>query len=94
MNPIDIRVISDFVCPWCPIGEKQLEAAVQAEGYDIPVRVTYEPLELNLDMPKEGLNRREYRSRKFLLLRERSGHGQRVRADGYCWIDRLEPCRG
>jgi predicted DsbA family dithiol-disulfide isomerase len=65
MNPIDIRVISDFVCPWCPIGEKQLEAAVQAVGSDIVVRVTYEPFELNPDMPKEGLNRREYRSRKF-----------------------------
>ena len=65
MNPIDIRVISDFVCPWCPIGEKQLEAAVRAVGSDIPVRVSYEPFELNPDMPKEGLNRREYRSRKF-----------------------------
>ena len=59
--PID--VISDVICPWCYVGKRRLEKAVAA--LDGPVKVRWLPFQLNPAMPKEGVSRREYRTRKF-----------------------------
>ena len=32
MNRLEIEVYSDFVCPWCFIGSRGLEAALQSVG--------------------------------------------------------------
>src|SRR5262245_63991624 len=58
-----VDVISDVVCPWCFIGKRRLEKAVTAIGG--PVKVRWLPFQLNPAMPKEGISRREYRTRKF-----------------------------
>jgi predicted DsbA family dithiol-disulfide isomerase len=58
-----VDVISDVVCPWCWIGKRRLEKAV-AE-LDRQVKVRWLPFQLNPTMPKEGISRREYRTRKF-----------------------------
>jgi predicted DsbA family dithiol-disulfide isomerase len=58
-----VDVISDVVCPWCYIGKRRLERAVAA--VDGPVRVRWLPFQLNPAMPKEGLSRREHRTKKF-----------------------------
>jgi predicted DsbA family dithiol-disulfide isomerase len=58
-----VDVISDVICPWCFIGKRRLEKAVAA--LDGPVRVRWLPFQLNPTMPKEGISRREYRTRKF-----------------------------
>ncbi len=58
-----VDVISDVICPWCYIGKRRLEKAVAALGG--PVKVRWLPFQLNLTMPKEGVSRREYRTRKF-----------------------------
>ena len=58
-----VDVISDVICPWCYIGKRRLERAVAA--VDGPVRVRWLPFQLNPAMPKEGISRREYRTRKF-----------------------------
>src|SRR5262249_24781255 len=58
-----IDVISDVICPWCYIGKRRLEKAVVALGG--PVTVRWLPFQLNPTMPKEGVSRREYRTRKF-----------------------------
>jgi predicted DsbA family dithiol-disulfide isomerase len=34
-------------------------------GSNLKFEVAWKPFELNPDMPKEGMNRRAYRSRKF-----------------------------
>ncbi len=60
---IDVEVFSDFVCPWCPVGERRLEQALALLG--APAKVTFRPYELNPDMPKEGLDRRAYLEKKF-----------------------------
>jgi predicted DsbA family dithiol-disulfide isomerase len=59
--PIDI--ISDVICPWCYIGKRRLEKAVAAYGR--PVTVRWLAFQLNPTMPKEGILRREYRTKKF-----------------------------
>jgi predicted DsbA family dithiol-disulfide isomerase len=58
-----VDVISDVICPWCYIGKLRLEKAVAAFGG--PVAVRWLPFQLNPAMPKEGVSRREYRTKKF-----------------------------
>lgn len=60
---IDVDVISDVICPWCFIGKRRLEKAIAAQGG--PVKVRWLPFQLNPQMPREGVSRREYRIRKF-----------------------------
>lgn len=58
-----IDVISDVICPWCFIGKRRLEKAIGAFGG--PVKVRWLPFQLNPSMPKDGISRREYRTKKF-----------------------------
>ncbi|OGA19097.1 MAG: hypothetical protein A3G25_06880 [Betaproteobacteria bacterium RIFCSPLOWO2_12_FULL_63_13] len=66
---LKIDVISDVVCPWCFIGKRKLERALERYGEcnaEVePPEVTWHPFQLNPDMPVEGLDRREYLRRKF-----------------------------
>lgn len=48
MRPVvDVEVWSDVVCPWCYIGKRRFDAAVQAVADDIDVRVAYRPYQLD-----------------------------------------------
>lgn len=60
-----IEVISDAICPWCWVGKRRLDRAIAALAPKITATVRWRPFELNPDMPKAGLDRRTYRSRKF-----------------------------
>ena len=60
---LTIDVISDVICPWCYIGKRRLERAIAEFGK--PVEVHWHPFQLNPATPKEGISRREYRTRKF-----------------------------
>ena len=60
---LTVDVISDVICPWCYIGKRRLEKAVAA--VDGPVGVRWLPFQLNPAMPKEGVSRSEYRTKKF-----------------------------
>jgi len=60
-----LTIVSDVICPWCFVAKKNLEKALELPGTDFAVNITWRPFELNPGMPKEGLNRREYRSKKF-----------------------------
>lgn len=66
MKPIiKIDVVSDVVCPWCYIGKRRLEKAVQnlSDQYDFDI--TYHPFELNPQIPVAGVNQKEYLVNKF-----------------------------
>lgn len=60
--PID--VVSDVVCPWCFIGKRRLEQAI-ARQKDIPVEVRWRPYFLNPWVPREGMSRADYLTKKF-----------------------------
>src|SRR5471032_2247128 len=62
---LHIDVISDVICPWCFVGKRRLEKAVAALDRQQEVRVRWLPFQLNPTMPKEGISRREYRTKKF-----------------------------
>jgi predicted DsbA family dithiol-disulfide isomerase len=63
-----VEVTSDVICPWCYVGKRRLEKAVAALAGRAGVRgvrVRWHPFQLNPRMPKEGMNRKEYRTAKF-----------------------------
>lgn len=62
---IPITIVSDFICPWCYIGEARLQAAIAELPDSVGVMLRWHPFELNPDMPEEGRDRRAYRSAKF-----------------------------
>lgn len=62
---IPVSVTSDFVCPWCYIGERRLTRAIERLPPGIEVQLQWLPFELNPDMPAEGMDRRTYLTRKF-----------------------------
>lgn len=61
---IKIKVVSDTICPWCYIGKRNFDKALSLVP-DVDVKFIYSTFQLNPDFPKEGVNRREYISRKF-----------------------------
>ena len=63
--PVTVKMTSDFICPWCLIGERRLFQAIDALAGEVGVKVEWLPFELNPGMPKEGMDRKVYRSLKF-----------------------------
>ena len=62
---INIDIVSDAVCPWCFIGKRRLEAALdQAQG-EFDVYVGWRPFQLNPEMPAGGADRKTYLAQKF-----------------------------
>ena len=67
-EPLRVDVVFDFVCPWCYIGKRRLEAALEAwkgerPGAPEPV-VRWLPFQLHPDIPAGGISRREHVERK------------------------------
>ena len=60
---LHVEVIADLVCPFCYIGKRRLDAAMQAvQG---PSDVSWYPYQLNPDMPETGMSLDEYLSMRF-----------------------------
>lgn len=65
---LSIDVVSDVVCPWCLIGKRRLEIALQrlrADHPEIEPVVRWRPFFLNPDIPEEGEAYRPFLERKF-----------------------------
>ena len=61
-----IDVISDAICPWCYIGKRHLERALDIlASQQLHFSVAWHPFQLNPDMPLEGVDRTQYRIAKF-----------------------------
>ncbi len=78
-QPVRIDVVSDVVCPWCFIGKRRLEAALKLKP-GIPVEVHWRPYFLNDWIPREGIPREEYLTKKFGSPERYQGIAQRVGA--------------
>lgn len=58
-----VEVIADLICPFCYIGKRRLDRALDAvQG---PYDVAWYPWQLNPDMPAEGIGFEEYLTRRF-----------------------------
>ncbi len=61
---MQLDVISDTICPWCYVGKRRLDRAMQARP-DVALDISWRPFQLDPDIPPEGLDRKIYLQRKF-----------------------------
>ncbi len=64
-NKITVDIVSDVVCPWCYVGKKRLEAALDQLGNPEDVQITWHPFQLDPTIPAEGMDRQKYFAKKF-----------------------------
>jgi len=67
MQRLKIDYVSDVACPWCAIGLGGLIAAVDRLAGKLEVELTFQPFELNRNMPPEGENLGEHMVAKYEL---------------------------
>ena len=64
LEPVHVDVVSDVMCPWCFIGKRRLEKALETLG-DVTVRVAWRPFQLDPTLPSDGKDRQQYLTEKF-----------------------------
>lgn len=79
---MQIEIYSDVVCPWCFIGKRRLEQALETAGYAQQAHIAWRPFQLNPTMPKEGMDRRIYLDAKFGGAEARRAVEERVAKAG------------
>jgi predicted DsbA family dithiol-disulfide isomerase len=62
---VKVDVVSDVVCPWCYIGKRRLEKAMDLLKETHEFSITYLPFELNPLMPEKGMHQPTYLAKKF-----------------------------
>lgn len=89
-TPVQIQIVSDFVCPWCYIAKRRLEAAL-ARRPAIETRLSWLPFQLSPDMPREGKDRQAHYAEIFGPERARAIMDKMVEtaaADGLVFVTR------
>lgn len=64
---ITIDIVSDVSCPWCIIGYKALQQALDNLAPNIQASITWQPFELNPHMPAEGQEIVEHLTQKYSI---------------------------
>jgi predicted DsbA family dithiol-disulfide isomerase len=67
---LKIDFVSDVVCPWCAIGLKSLEQALQKLDGSVSAELHFQPFELNPQMVPEGEDVAEHLAHKYGSTRE------------------------
>ncbi len=71
-RPMRIDFVSDVACPWCIIGLRGLEEAIDRTRDVVEAEIHFQPFELNPDMPPEGQNIVEHVAQKYGASAEQS----------------------
>ena len=77
-NKLKIDIVSDVVCPWCTIGYKRLEKAIQELGIEDQIDLEWQPFELNPNMPAEGQNVNEHITEKYGSTTEQQNESKQM----------------
>ncbi|GEQ85108.1 2-hydroxychromene-2-carboxylate isomerase [Patiriisocius marinistellae] len=80
-DKLKIDIVSDVVCPWCTIGYKRLEKAIQELGVADKIEIEWQPFELNPNMPAEGQNVTEHITEKYGSTLEQQKQSQQMMTD-------------
>lgn len=80
MQTLQIDIVSDVMCPWCIIGYKGLESALNQLSDTVKAEINWMPFELNPQMPKTGQNVREHIMEKYGITAEQSAQNREVMA--------------
>jgi predicted DsbA family dithiol-disulfide isomerase len=87
-SQLKIDFVSDIACPWCVIGLKALEQALERIGDEASADIHFQPFELNPQMPPQGQDIAEHIAQKYgstpeQLLRNQEGIRARGAALGF-----------
>lgn len=63
-EPVHIDIVSDVMCPWCYIGKRRMEKALELAS-DVSVTIQWRPFQLDGTLPAEGKDRQQYLNEKF-----------------------------
>ncbi|KAK9924847.1 hypothetical protein M0R45_033195 [Rubus argutus] len=64
-KPCVIDIISDPVCPWCFIGKKNLDKALEEADPLYEFELRWHPFQIDPDIPKEGIDKKKHYEDKF-----------------------------
>jgi len=67
-----IEIVSDVMCPWCVIGYKNLSQALAGLAPELRAEISWQPFELNPQMPIAGQDMREHLVEKYGMTVEQS----------------------
>lgn len=81
MRFLEIQIFSDPVCPWCFIGKRRLEQALDARP-DLSVCINWRAFELNPEIPVRGMDRARYLASKFNGTRQAGQVYENIRRVG------------
>lgn len=59
---MNLEIFSDLICPWCYIGKKRLDLALQSEQ---DVDVVWRAYQLYPGIPEQGMTRSEFMQRRY-----------------------------
>lgn len=62
---LKIDFVSDIACPWCVIGLRGLQVALERVADQVKADIAFQPFELNPQMPAEGQNVVEHVAEKY-----------------------------
>lgn len=62
---LKIDFVSDVSCPWCVIGLKSLQQALERVSPEVTADLHFQPFELNPQMPPEGQDILEHIAQKY-----------------------------
>ncbi len=62
---LNIDFVSDISCPWCVIGLRALEQALERIGPETKADIHFQPFELNPQMPPEGQDIGEHIAQQY-----------------------------
>ena len=57
---IEIEIISDLVCPWCYLGQRRLQLALEQVQDEVVADISWKPYQLEPGTPPEGLDAQQY----------------------------------
>lgn len=63
-HSVTVDIVADLVCPWCWLGKRNWDAAVQSVD-GIKVETVWRPYQLDPTLPREGQPYRDYMKAKF-----------------------------
>jgi predicted DsbA family dithiol-disulfide isomerase len=69
---LKIDFVSDVSCPWCVIGLKALEQALERVKDDVQAELHFQPFELNPNMAPEGQEITEHITQKYGITPEQA----------------------
>lgn len=73
---LTLDIVSDVSCPWCIIGYKALEQALKNLSSEIDATITWQPFELNPNMPPEGQEITEHITQKYGISVEQAAENR------------------